>query len=257
MAVVLFRRSRQGIEATALGRLLIHRVAHLLDVLDHGPGHHAKEAPVLKIGYVSQGHAAALGQAFTQWRQLQAMTLRLLDVDTQEGFQGLQLADLDVLVLDEPGEGWHVCQSIKTQMVPVLRKNHPLFAQGKPLRAKDLEALEWILPTAQPSFHRALHRWLAQAGIESAVCRWQIPAGHGLGTVVAQSDTLTWLPAAQAHCLQQAGVLTTVRLVDAPIIEIPMYILLGAHTQADPVLKQGIEQFTHFLDNRSVGFGAQ
>lgn len=256
MGAALFLRSRQGIETTAVGRLVLRRVEHLLDLLDHGTGRHGKEAPALKIGYVSDLHGMALGQAFVRWRPSQSLSLRLVELDSpQSGLQLLQSAELDALVLDEPGE--QELRPISNRMVPVLRKNHPLLVESKSLSLQDVQALDWILPTAGTPFHRALHSWMVQAGIEEAVNLWKLPAGQALSTVVAQSDALAWLPVAQASWFQQMDVLMPVRLTDVPDIEAPAYLLLGAHVQADPVLQQGVEQFAHFMDHSSVCFEVQ
>lgn len=256
MGSALFLRSRQGIAATALGRLVLRRVEHLLDLLDHGIGRHGKEAPVLKIGYVSDLHGMALGQAFVRWRLSQPLSLRLVELDSQPlGLQLLQNAELDALVLDEPGE--QELRTISNRMVPVLRKSHPLLVKGTSLSLQDVQALDWILPTAGAPFHRALQSWMVRAGIEAAVNLWRLPAGQALSTVVAQSDVLAWLPAAQASWFQQMGVLMPVRLTDVPDIEAPAYLLLGAHVQADPVLQQGVALFAHFMDHSSACFEVQ
>ncbi len=258
MDAALFLRSRQGIKATVLGRLVLRRVEHLLDLLDHGTGRHGQEAPVLRIGYVSDLHGMALGQAFVRWRQSQPLRLRLVELGSERpGFQLLERAELDVLVLDEAEAGGQELWPISNRMVPVLRKNHPLLVQCKPLSLQDVQALDWILPTAGTSFHRALHSWIVQAGLEAAVSLWALPAGQALNAVVAQSDALAWLPAAQAHWFQQTGVLMPVRLTDVPDIEVPAYLLLGAHVQADPVLQEGVEQFALFMDHSSACFKVQ
>lgn len=257
MGAVLFTRSRQGIEANALGRLVLRRVTHLLHVLDHGPGHHPKEGPVLNIGYVSDLHGMALGQAFVQWRQSQVLTLRLLELEPQLALQLLRQAELDAVLLDEPTTEWPEQHIVNGRMVPVLRTQHPCLREGRPLNAQDLQALDWVLPTAVPAFHRNLEHWMAQAGIGAGIKAWKIPAGQGLSTMAAQSDALAWLPAVQADYLQQAGVVEPLCLQDAGGIDAPASLLFGDHVQSDPVLHQALEQFAYFLDHRDAGFGEQ
>lgn len=257
MGAALFTRSRQGIQATTLGQLVLRRVEHLLDVLDRAPGHHDKEAPVLKIGYVSDWHGLALGNAFVQWRRSQTLKLRLLELESEQVLPLLRRVELDAVLLDEPLLDWPRQWQISSRVVPVLRTHHPLFKTGRLLSPRDVQTLDWVLPAAADSFHRAFRDWMLKVGIETLARIWKIPAGQGLSTVVAQSDAIACLPAAQALFMQQAGVVRPLELLDDPGMDASAFLLLGSHVQSEPVLHQALVQFAHFLGCREDGFGEQ
>lgn len=256
MGATLFTRSRQGIEPTALGKLVLRRVGHLLDVLDRGAGHHEKQAPVLKIGYISDLHGMALGNAFVRWRQSQSLKLRLLDLEFEQVSPLLLQADLDAVLLDEPmNDEWTGQLRISSRVVPVLRTHHPLLKAGKSLSPKDVQALDWILPTLAVSWHRAFQDWTAKVGMEAPARIWKIPAGHGLSTVVAQSDAVACLPAAQASFMQQAGVVRPIELAGDSGIDAPAFLVPGPHVRGDPALHQTLVQFAQFLGSREAAYG--
>ena len=252
VGAVLFQRSRQGIVPNQLGRLLLGRVKRVLGVLDPAAGPEAE--PVLKIGYLSEQHGTVLGLAYAQWRRSGGNQLRLLEVSFAQGMQALQGAQLDALLLDEAVPG--ALRVFSYCMVPVLRKQHPLLMQECSLRASDVQHLEWLLPTGQPSFQRALERWLGQLGLSLPSLRMYLPAGPSLSTAVAQSDALAFLPAAQAFWFEQAGVVTSISMVDAPAINASAYLLLAAHSQRDPALQHAIEQLAQLMDGPIVCTGA-
>lgn len=250
----LFVRSRQGIEVNSLGKRVLSRVAHLLSVLDQGPGHHGQEQAVLRIGYVSDLHGMALGQAFVQWRQSQDLGLRLLERALPDGLHGLQTGELDAVLMDEPEENWPEQIRISNRMIPVLRTHHPLLLESREVAVPALKDLDWALPLGLPSFYRVLRLWMTQTGMQTTARHWVIPAGQGLASLVAQSDALAWLPAAQVAVLMQADLVRPLCSTCVPNFEIPACLLLAKHVRGDALLQAALQQFADCMDRSGSSF---
>lgn len=200
IAVDIFRRSRDGVYATAAGQMLASYALEAIrmrdEVVKAARAVHRGEVPVLRIGFscfVSPKILQMLSDAYTSL--FPECPTQFLGGDPSQILRHMQKGTLDGAILPMPisGDEWVVEQVASAPLVVCMRVDDSL-AQRMPIQVPEIAKRLRIFrsPETHPSAHNRLMEMLAEIGIQPEVSnlasspsdiQWMVRNKYGLALI--------------------------------------------------------------------------
>lgn len=221
----VLNRGRAGAELTDAGRVLVRHAEQLeiqmmRAVEEIGLHRQAFEGP-LNVGVTPVAAANLVPRALARLkREMPRLVIRVQETVFHEGVDGLLKGTLDVMVgpigVYAPVAGISEKPLMTDPFSVVVRSGHAI-ARKRSASLRQLKDCEWVLPSDQSAFHRQLEALFVVAGIGWPNHAITTNSMIAMKSIVIHSDCVALMPKQLVAIEQQAGLLKTIRLVEAGV----------------------------------------
>lgn len=219
----VLNRGRAGAELTDAGRVLVRHAERLEVQMNRAVEEirfhrQAFEGP-LNVGVTPVAAANLVPRALARLkREMPHLVVRVQETVFHDGVDGLLKGTLDVMVgptgVYAPVAGILEKPLMTDPFSIVVRSGHPL-ARKRSASLRQLKDCEWVLPSDQSAFHRQLEALFVVAGIGWPNHAIATNSMIAMKSIVIHSDCVALMPKQLIAIEQQAGLLKTIRLVEA------------------------------------------
>jgi molybdate transport repressor ModE-like protein len=219
----VLERGRNGARLTDAGKALV-RHAEILQsqmgrALEEISFHRQSQLGPLIVGVTPVAAASLVPRALARLRAtMPSLAIRVQETVFQDGMNDLLKGNLDLMVgpigVYAPVEGIAEQRLAVDPFSLVVRSGH-LLSRRRSASLRQLADVEWVLPSDRSAFHRQLEALFVVAGLG-----WP---GHAITTnsmtamkaIVMHTDCVALMPRQLVSIEQKAGLLQTIRLVEA------------------------------------------
>jgi DNA-binding transcriptional LysR family regulator len=216
-------RGRAGAELTDAGRVLV-RHAERLEIQmmrateEIGFHRQAFDGPLV-VGVTPVAAANLVPRALARLKQeMPRLVIRVHETVFHQGMEALLKGTLDVMVgpigVYAPVAGISEKPLMTDPFSIVVRSGHRL-ARKRSASLKQLRDCEWVLPSDQSAFHRQLEALFVVAGIGWPNRAITTNSMIAMKSIVIHSDCVALMPKQLVAVERQAGLIKTLRLVEA------------------------------------------
>jgi molybdate transport repressor ModE-like protein len=216
-------RGRAGAALTDAGRVLVRHAEQLQIQMKRAVEEikfhrQAFEGP-LNVGVTPVAAANLVPRALGQLkREIPLLVVRVQETVFHDGIEALLKGTLDVMVgpigVYAPVAGISEKPLTTDPFRIVVRSGHAL-AKKRSASLKQLKDCEWILPSDQSAFHRQLEALFVVAGIGWPTHAITTNSMIAMKSIVIHSDCVALMPKQLVAVEQRAGLIKTIRLVEA------------------------------------------
>ncbi|MFZ5692677.1 MAG: LysR family transcriptional regulator [Pseudomonadota bacterium] len=223
LQTAVLRRGRSGAVLTDAGRVLVRHAEQLevqmkRAVEEIGFHRQAFEGP-LNVGVTPVAAANLVPRALAQLRRERPrLVVRVQETVFREGVDDLLKGTMDVMVgpigVYAPVPGIAEKPLMIDPFSIVVRSGHPLAGKAS-ASLRRLKDCDWVLPSDQSAFHRQLEALFVVAGIGWPNHAITTNSMIAMKSIVINSDCVALMPKQLVTIEQRAGLIKTIRLVEA------------------------------------------
>lgn len=219
----VLERGRNGAQLTDAGRALV-RHAEILQsqmgrALEEISFHRQSQLGPLIVGVTPVAAASLVPRALARLKKdMPMLAMKIQETVFHDGMNDLLKGKLDVMVgpigVYAPVEGIAEQRLTVDPFSIVVRSGHAL-SRRRSASLRQIADVEWVLPDDQSAFHRQLEALFVVAGIGWPSRAITTNSMTAMKAIVIHSDCVTLMPRQLVAIERRAGLLQTVRLVEA------------------------------------------
>lgn len=219
----VLQRGRNGAQLTDAGRALV-RHAEILQsqmgrALEEISFRRQSQLGPLIVGVTPVAAANLVPRALARLKKdMPMLAIKIQETVFHDGMNDLLKGRLDVMVgpigVYAPVDGIAEQRLTVDPFSLVVRCGHPL-SRRRSASLRQIADVEWVLPSDQSAFHRQLEALFVVAGLGWPSRAITTNSMTAMKAIVMHSDCVTLMPRQLVAIEQKAGLLQTVRLVEA------------------------------------------
>lgn len=219
----VLERGRHGAKLTDVGRVLV-RHAEILQsqmrrALEEISFHRQSQLGPLIVGVTPVAAASLVPRALARLKKdMPKLAIKVQETVFHDGMNDLLKGNLDLMV--GPIGVYALVEGIEEQRLAidpfslVVRSGHPL-SRKRSVSLRQIADVEWVLPSDQSAFQRQLEALFVVAGLGWPAGAITTDSMTAMKAIVMYGDCVALMPRQLVAIEQQAGLLQTVRIVEA------------------------------------------